>query len=127
MLVYPDVRAAVDWLGRAFGFEERVRIGEGHRSQMAVGDGAVILAEERRRQRAPRPDEATHNVLVRVEDARGHRERAGAAGATILMEPTDFAYGERQYTAEDPWHHLWTFSQTIADVAPEDWGGQSVG
>jgi uncharacterized glyoxalase superfamily protein PhnB len=28
VLVYPDVRAAVDWLAAAFGFVERTRIGE---------------------------------------------------------------------------------------------------
>ena len=30
VLVYPDVRAAVAWLTEAFGFLERVRIGEHH-------------------------------------------------------------------------------------------------
>jgi uncharacterized glyoxalase superfamily protein PhnB len=39
------------------------------------------------------------------------------------MEPTDFEYGERQYTAQDPAGHQWTFSETLADVAPEEWGG----
>jgi hypothetical protein len=43
------------------------------------------------------------------------------------MEPTDFEYGERQYTAEDPFGHRWTFSQTLRDVAPEDWGGEHRG
>jgi hypothetical protein len=38
----------------------------------------------------------------------------------------DFEYGERQYTAEDPAGHQRTFSETLADVAPEDWGGTSV-
>jgi uncharacterized glyoxalase superfamily protein PhnB len=33
VLIYPDVREAVDWLSAAFGFSERVRIGEDHRSQ----------------------------------------------------------------------------------------------
>jgi uncharacterized glyoxalase superfamily protein PhnB len=42
------------------------------------------------------------------------------------MEPTDFEYGERQYTAEDPAGHQWTFSQTLDDVAPESWGGTLV-
>jgi uncharacterized glyoxalase superfamily protein PhnB len=42
------------------------------------------------------------------------------------MEPTDFEYGERQYTAEDPAGHQWTFSETLADIAPETWGGASV-
>jgi uncharacterized glyoxalase superfamily protein PhnB len=42
------------------------------------------------------------------------------------MEPTDFPYGERQYGAEDLAGHHWTFSETLADVAPEDWGGISL-
>ena len=45
ILIYPDVRQAVDWLSRAFGFSERVQIGENHRSQLRVGDGAVIIGE----------------------------------------------------------------------------------
>ncbi len=42
------------------------------------------------------------------------------------MEPKDFEYGERQYNAEDFAGHQWTFSETIRDVAPEEWGGISV-
>jgi uncharacterized glyoxalase superfamily protein PhnB len=64
--------------------------------------------------------------MVRVDDASAHCERARSHGARILMEPTDFEYGERQYLAEDPGGHQWTFSETLADVAPEQWGGTSV-
>ena len=123
VLVYPDVREAVAWLAEAFGFVERVRIGEDHRAQLAVGEGAVIVADVRGDRRPPRPGESTHSVLVRVDDANAHCERARRAGARILMEPTDFEYGERQYQAEDPAGHHWTFSETLADVAPEAWGG----
>ncbi len=126
VLVYPDVREAVGWLGEAFGFAERVQIGEDHRSQLSVGDGAVILGDVRHERRPPRPGEVTHSVMVRVEDAHGHCERARAHGARIVSEPTDYSYGERQYTAEDPAGHQWTFSQTLADVAPEQWGGITV-
>jgi hypothetical protein len=42
------------------------------------------------------------------------------------MEPTDFEYGERQYTAQDPAGHRWTFSETVEDVAPETWGGKLI-
>jgi uncharacterized glyoxalase superfamily protein PhnB len=127
VLVYPDVRAAVAWLGDAFGFEERVRIGEDHRAQLRFGDGAVIVADVGHERRAPRPDEGAHAVMVRVEDARAHCERARAHGARIVTEPTDFPYGERQYHAEDLAGHRWTFSETLADIAPEEWGGTSVG
>ena len=117
-----DVQAAVAWLSGAFGFVERLRIGEGHRSQLEVPDGgAVILAEVRPNTRAPTSGAASHSVLVRVPDARGHFMRSREAGARILMEPTDFEYGERQYAAEDPFGHRWTFSETLFDVDPAEW------
>jgi uncharacterized glyoxalase superfamily protein PhnB len=123
VLIYPDVREAVAWLTSAFGFAERVQIGENHRSQLSFGDGAVIVGDVRHDRRPPRPGEVTHSVVVRVDAVAAHCERARAGGAKILMEPTDFEYGERQYTAEDPAGHQWTFSETLADVAPEAWGG----
>jgi uncharacterized glyoxalase superfamily protein PhnB len=127
VLIYPDVREAVAWLAAAFGFTERVRIGENHRSQLSVGDGAVIVGDVRKDRRPPRAGEVTHSVTVRVEDVHAHCERARLQGARIVMEPIDFEYGERQYTAEDPAGHQWTFSETLDDVAPEAWGGELVG
>jgi uncharacterized glyoxalase superfamily protein PhnB len=127
VLVYPDVREAVAWLTDAFGFAERLRIGENHRSQLSFGDGgALIVADVRSERRPPRRGEVTHSVVVRVEDAKAHCERAREHGARIVMEPTDFEYGERQYTAEDFAGRQWTFSETLADVDPADWGGELV-
>ena len=123
VLIYPDVRKAVDWLCEAFGFVERLRIGENHRSQLTIGDGAVIIADVRHDQRPPRPGEVTHQVMVRVENVKAHCQRAREHGARILMEPTDFEYGERQYTAEDVVGHQWKFSETLQDVDPAEWGG----
>jgi uncharacterized glyoxalase superfamily protein PhnB len=65
-------------------------------------------------------------VMVRVENVRAHCAQAREQGARIVMELTEFPYGERQYTAEDLAGHQWTFSETLADVAPEEWGGTSV-
>jgi uncharacterized glyoxalase superfamily protein PhnB len=123
VLIYPDVREAVAWLTAAFGFVERLQIGENHRSQLSFGDGAVILGDVRGNRRPPRPGEVTQSVMVRVEDVHAHCERARAHDARIVEEPTDFPYGERQYTAEDPAGHQWTFSQSLADVDPAEWGG----
>jgi uncharacterized glyoxalase superfamily protein PhnB len=111
---YPDVAEASDWLCEAFGFTERLRIGE-HRAQLVFGDGAVIVTELGEHS-------GPSTVQVRVEDADAHHERAAGAGARILNPPTDYPYGERQYSAEDPGGHRWTFSQSIADVDPESWG-----
>ena len=123
VLTYPDVRAAVSWLGQAFDFTERVRIGDSHRSQLSVGDGAVIVADDGSERRPPSGDGVTHSVMVRVDDVPAHCAQARRAGARIVMEPTDFPFGERQYTAEDLAGHRWTFSQTLDDVDPEEWGG----
>jgi len=113
-------------VSRAFGFEERVRIGENHRSQLSFGDGAVIVGDVRNECRPPWPGEVSPSVLVRVENVSAHFERAQAHGARIVMDPTDFEYGERQYTAEDPAGHQWTFSQTLAGFAPQEWAGTSI-
>jgi uncharacterized glyoxalase superfamily protein PhnB len=119
VLGYEDVGAAVDWLCEAFGFTERWRAGS-HRAQLAVGDGAVALAEA-----AGRRNESADSVMVRVEDATGHHDHARQRGVRIVQPPTDYPYGERQYTAEDLAGRRWTFSESIADVAPEEWGGTS--
>ena len=112
-LPYPDVREAVAWLRRAFGFEERLQIGD-HRAQLVYEGGAVIAIQGH----AP-----GSTLLVRVDDADAHHARAADAGARILSEPEDFPYGERQYNAVDPGGHRWTFSQSIEDVDPAIWGG----
>ena len=128
VLVYPDVRAAVAWLSEAFGFEERVRIGDAHRSQMRVGeDGGVIVADVRGEQQPPQAGHVTHLLKVRVSDVDAAFERARSHGARVLQEPTEFEYGERECTVEDPAGHRWQLTQTMRDVAPEEWGGVSVG
>ena len=131
VLVYEDVSQAVDWLCDAFGFAERLRAGS-HRAQLIVGDGAVILSERRTGQgldspdaasfQPPRPNEVSHSILVQVEDTDRHYEGVRAHGARILHPPTNYPYGERQYTAEDLGGHRWTFSQSIAAIDPSEWG-----
>ena len=125
VLAYDDVPQASAWLCAAFGFEERLRIGE-HRTQLVVGDGAVIVNKRRAQPDGVAFPVGGHEIMVRVDDVDSHHERAQAHGARILQAPTNFPYGERQYSLEDLGGHVWTFSQTIADIAPEEWGGALV-
>ena len=127
VLIYPDVRAAVAWLETAFGFEERVRIGEAHRSQLAVGqDGAVIVAESRGQKVPPTAGSATHVIKIRVPDVDAAFVRARQAGGRVMEEPTSHSYGERSCSVEDLAGHRWELTQTVRDVEPEEWGGISV-
>jgi uncharacterized glyoxalase superfamily protein PhnB len=125
VLVYPDVRGAVAWLAEAFGFEERVRIGEAHRSQLRVGeDGAIVVADVRHNQVAPSGGVVTQVIKVRVPDVDAAFARAREAGAKVLEEPHTWEYGERSGVVEDPAGHRWELTQTVADVDPAEWGGE---
>jgi uncharacterized glyoxalase superfamily protein PhnB len=118
VLAYDDVAAASDWLCEAFGFTERLRIGR-HRAQLAYSDGGMVVSAKGMSSDAI----GDHSVLMRVVDIDQHCARAKAAGARILQEPTSHPYGERQYSAEDIGGHVWTFTESIADVDPASWGG----
>jgi len=118
VLSYPDVVEASRWLCAAFGFRERLLIGT-HRVQLHAGTGAVVVAGGA----ASEASRGSFSIMIRVEDVSAHFARAKEHGATIINEPTDFPYGERQYSAQDLAGYVWTFSQTIADVDPANWGG----
>lgn len=121
VLAYPDVNQAAAWLCDAFGFSVRLRIGN-HRVQLNVGDGAVTVREMR-------PAEVNGvlgvgcSITVRVEGVDAHCNRAMNHGARITQDPVTHPYGERQYNAIDFAGYSWTFSESVADVHPQDWGG----
>jgi uncharacterized glyoxalase superfamily protein PhnB len=125
-LAYPDVRTAVDWLVEVLGFVERVRIDPGHRAQLSFGEGSLIVADAGHGRVTPSGEEMSQSVMLRVEDVASLCERVREHGGTIVREPDDFQYGERQCAFLDPAGHRWTLTQTLRDVAPEDWGGTTV-
>ena len=115
VLGYADVGAAVAWLCDTFGFSVRIRIGN-HRAQLNAGGGAVVVTQRD-------GPAGADSVMVRVDDVDSHHARAVRRGARVLEAPADYPFGERQYTVEDFAGRRWTFSQSIADVDPKDWGG----
>lgn len=127
IFVYPDVGAAVAWLSTTFGFIERTRIGDSHRAQMSIGaDGAMIVADARGEQQPPQQGIVPHVIRVRVEDVEAQYEQARSHGARVLEPPTNREYGERDCTIEDIAGHRWQFCETVRDVAPEEYGCQTV-
>ena len=116
VLLYPDVATAATWLCQAFGFVERLRIGN-HRIQLAVGAGAVVVAQ------GDSSESGSHSVMVRVVSADEHFTRSTSRGARVVSPPNSCLYGERQYSVADLGGHVWTFSQTEANSDPASWGG----
>ena len=129
-LVYADVREAILWLCDVFGFEQHHRweSGDGvvQGAQVLVGEGSVFLRQQRGGEVPPRPGEPrSHSVMVACADADAQYERIVSKGVTVVSEPATYPFGERQFSAEDLAGHHWTFSQSVADVAAEEWGGIS--
>jgi uncharacterized glyoxalase superfamily protein PhnB len=137
-LYYDDVAQALDWLCGAFGFIERFRYGHPDNvggAQLSTGTGTVMLSRARVGQSPDWSDNAAFGpprdrhmsilLSVHVRDIDAHFEKAQRFGARIIHPPETYRFGERQYTAEDLAGHRWSFSQTVADVTPEDWGGTS--
>lgn len=125
---YRDARAALDWLEGAFGFERSMVVSDAEgklvHSEMRFGDSYIIVDSEWADYVASPASVAgknTQSVYVRLKDGLdAHCERARAAGATIIQEPADQFYGERQYPARDPEGHVWTFTQTKRSVSREE-------
>ncbi len=144
--VYPHLRyrdpiTAIDWLCRAFGFRERVRMsmpdGEFITSKLEGPDGGLVMIagitpgledwlrerlDEYRVQAEQSWPDLSHVTTVQVKDVDAHYARAQSAGAAILMPPADQPWGLRAYSAVDLEGHQWEFSQVLDLVEPEAWG-----
>jgi len=126
-LLYEDVAAALDFLAKAFGFEEVLRYtgeeGYVNHAEMRLGDAAIYLGDPGEQYRNPkRLGHETVGIYVLVDDVDAHYERAKAAGAEILQAPADQEYGDRRYDAVDHEGHRWYFAQPMREVAAEEWG-----
>jgi uncharacterized glyoxalase superfamily protein PhnB len=126
-LLYSECDQALDFLHRAFGFEEVLRYtgaaGYVNHAEMRLGESSIFMGDPGEQYRNPRQiGHETVGIYVNVDDVDAHYERAKAAGAEIDEEPTDQDYGERRYSARDPEGHLWFFAQPVRQVAPEEWG-----
>ena len=64
--------------------------------------------------------------MLKVTDVAAVVDRAAARGAALIDAMHDWEYGERQAAITDPFGHQWVLNQTLSDVAPEEWGGQTV-
>jgi uncharacterized glyoxalase superfamily protein PhnB len=118
-LLYEDVAGALEFLAGAFGFEtlgEEVLDEEGRitHAAMKVGDGVIMMGFPGPGYQNPkRLGQATQHLYVYVENVDMHFERSREAGARILEEPLDTAYGDRRYGAEDPEGHHWYFARPL--------------
>jgi uncharacterized glyoxalase superfamily protein PhnB len=114
-LFYREVPAALDFLCRAFGFQEEVRTGTpsgGMHGEASLQGQLVMMGQGAQERRLSTPRDAgaaTMGVFVYLDEVDKHYEVAKAAGAEIVHPPKDVPYG-RTYSAVDPEGHPWFFT-----------------
>ncbi len=119
-LRYNDAAAAVEWLCRAFGFEQHLVVpgenGTVLHAELTFGNGMIMLGSVRdtpfgQLQQPPskKGDVVTQSPYIVVDEVDQHYEGAIAAGAEIVMEIQDQDYGGRDYSCRDPEGYLWNF------------------
>jgi len=120
LLVYEDIAAVHEYLVRVFGLGagklEYDSDGTCVHGEVHAGDGDIWLHRVSPEFGLASPKTlgaATATTAVMVEDVDAHYTRAKASGADIVYEPTDQAYGMREYSARDPEGGLWSFMQPL--------------
>jgi uncharacterized glyoxalase superfamily protein PhnB len=108
-LYYDDAGAALEWLGRVFGFGNTRRYlvdGRVEEAEIEVGPVTVMLSG-----RAPGPQNGPGALLiVHVDDVEEQYQRVRAAGVDA-DPPEDKSYGPRTFHVIDPWGYTWSFWQ----------------
>lgn len=126
-VAYKDLRGAVEWLEKAFGFKTTMlatdRDGKVAHAEMRFGNGTVQIGSEWENIKAPSSVGGANTQTISVELEVGiddHCKRARAAGGTIVQEPQDQFHGDRTYRVMDPQGHVWSFSQKLREVTASE-------
>ena len=118
-LFYDDVDAAVEFLVRAFGFTEQMRVGtprDGVHAQVRLGDQLVMMGQGTTDKSHATPQmlgRVTCSVFVYLDNIDAHYAQAEAEGAQVVEPLADLPYG-RSYTVRDPQGHTWFFTSPKA-------------
>ena len=116
-----DTDAEVRWLTAVFGAAEtpgsRILDADGDigHVEVEIGDSVIMLFDAK-----PGWPPTPAHLRVYVGDVAMAVERAVAAGARTVTQPTTLAFGERVARVRDPQGHLWWLHEHVEDVAPEE-------
>lgn len=118
-VVTDDTGALLDFIAQAFEGQELARVVTedgliGH-GEIRVGD-TIVLAFDRRPEWPAMPS----LLRVWVPDADGAFARAAAAGATVVTELSDNAFGQRGGRIKDPFGNIWWVVSHVEDVAEDE-------
>ena len=112
LIACADIAAEHDFLVDVLGFEsadvERTADGRVVHAEVRLGQRRIWIHPVNAGELEPPGRGSSHGgLVVQVPDVDVHFQRARAAGAEILYEPREQAYGQREYGIRDPEGHRW--------------------
>lgn len=84
-------------------------------AEAKIGDACVMLGEA-----CGEWGPQTASFYVYVPDCDAAFARAVAAGATSVLPPQTFFYGDRHGSVRDRWGNMWSVATHVEDVPPEE-------
>jgi uncharacterized glyoxalase superfamily protein PhnB len=117
ILTYRDGRAAIAFLTKAFGFEERAvyareddpSVIEHAELRWPLGGGIMLGTAGKDDSPFGRREPGNDSVYVLCDDPDALFERATEAAAEVVRGLRDEDYGSRGFTVRDPEGNLWSF------------------
>ena len=119
-LVIDGAAAAIDWYREVFGAEEVSRMtgGAGRiaHAELRIGESAIFLGDEHVHYEEihapPRIGGTPVYLDLETDDVAGLFDRAIAAGATAIRQPTDPALPIQSAKVRDPFGHIWLITRS---------------
>jgi len=116
MLMFKDVRKAIEFYKRAFGATERFAMpgpdGKGvMHAELLIGDSIIMMGEENPNEPCKSAETmggSPVSFYVYVEKVDEAVQRATEAGAETRMPVQDMFWGDRMGTVQDPFGHSWS-------------------
>jgi PhnB protein len=125
-MTFKNVAKAMEFYKNAFGAKEtfRFELGSGiPHAEMKIGDSVIFFTEEwpgGNRYSAETLGNSPVLMSIQVPDVDGFVKHAVAAGAKMVMPPTDQFYGYRDGTLLDPFGYTWSVRTVIEEMSVEE-------
>ncbi len=125
-LIVRDVKASLEFYEKAFGFKTQTtladRDGNLTHAEMTHKDCTFMMGPESAEMGTKSPAALSGSPVsfyLYVDNVDEFFQKAKAAGAEVMMEPSDQFWGDRMCALRCPEGHQWTFAQNVADFDPE--------
>lgn len=131
-LVVNDVKAALEFYEKSFGFETRLTMpdksGENYiHAEMVYHDCPIMFGPANPEQKLKSPSDLSGSPVsfyLYVDNVDEFCDKAGRTGAKLVEELKDQFWGDRTCAFECPEGYRWMFAQNVADFDPSQAPGQ---